>query len=123
MTGPAAGAGPPEPSAPLAAPAALSMSVSAAIASALVLPTLVLVYAAVRVLQAWLYPEPDPATVIWSTRIGLFWRLGLCGYVGLMLLPLGLRWARRDPVGAARTVAWLVPVSAVALALQAGWVP
>lgn len=97
--------------------------VALATTTAGILAIQVILYAALRVTQWKLYTEPDPAMVIWSTRIAMFWRLGVCAYAGLMLLPLGLRWARRDLDAAARAVAWLIPASAVVIALQASLVP
>ncbi len=91
----------------------------AAVAAVLGLSLLVFLYAAVRAVQAVLFPEPNPALVVWSTRIALFWRVGLVTYGALVVSPLLLRWARRDLAGASRAAAWAVPVAGVAIGLQA----
>ena len=97
--------------------------VEAAVVVALLCAVLVLVYAGARVVQAWLYPEPNPALVIWSTRIALFWRMALAAYVALIVAPLALRWARRDLEGVCRVAAWLLPASGLLLAVQAAFFP
>jgi hypothetical protein len=44
----------------------------------------VITYSVTRLLQAWLYPEPDPRLVMNVARIGFFWRVAISGYVGAM---------------------------------------
>jgi hypothetical protein len=92
-------------------------------ATCLALQAAVLAYAVLRLVQARLYPEPDPALVSWTTRIGLFWRMGLAAFIAAMLAPLGARWATRDLAGALRAACWLAPVAGVVLGLQALLVP
>lgn len=95
----------------------------AAATAALGLAMIVASYAVIRVIQARLFPEPPPALVVWSTRIGMFWRLGLSAYLALITAPLALRWARRDLEGACRAAAWLVPASGLLLGAQAVFFP
>jgi hypothetical protein len=89
----------------------------------LALQAAVVAYAVLRLVQARLYPEPDPALVSWTTRIGLFWRMGLSVFVATMLAPLGARWVARDLAGALRAACWLAPLAGALLGLQALLVP
>ena len=40
-----------------------------------------LLYSILRIIQALVLPEPDPATVMWSEHSGFFWRAWTCAYV------------------------------------------
>jgi hypothetical protein len=95
----------------------------AIVTACLALLMVVVAYAVLRLVQARLYPEPDPALVSWTTRIGLFWRLGLSVFIGVMLAPLGARWAGRDLAGALRGACWLAPLAALLIGAQALLVP
>jgi len=44
----------------------------------------VALYAVLRLVQALLYKEPNPATVIWSAHAGYFWRVWTVAYAGAM---------------------------------------
>jgi hypothetical protein len=44
----------------------------------------VALYAVLRLVQALLYPEPNPATVIWSAHAGYLWRAWTVAYAGAM---------------------------------------
>ena len=84
---------------------------------------LTLTYALARVVQDHVAPDPDPALVVWSTRIGMYWRLAIGGYVGAIVAPLAYVWARRDLVTATRVLALAVPLVALGLAAQGAFVP
>lgn len=43
-----------------------------------------LAYAASRAIQVWLFPEPDPRTVMTVARIGFFWRAWIAFYAGIL---------------------------------------
>jgi hypothetical protein len=92
----------------------------AACAFALAIP---FVYAVARLIQARIAPEPDPALVVWSTRIGMYWRIAIGGYAGALVAPMAYAWARRDLDGATGALVVAVPVTALAIALQAVFVP
>ncbi len=47
--------------------------------------TVVGTYAALRVVQLSLFPEPNPALVIAAMRIAMFWRVGIGLYLGLVV--------------------------------------
>jgi hypothetical protein len=40
--------------------------------------------------------EPNPATIVWSAHIAMFWRLAVGAYVGGMVAPLAYMAARAD---------------------------
>jgi hypothetical protein len=80
-------------------------------------------YALLRGVQFVLYPEANPATVVWSAHSGYFWRMLIVGYAAGMTLFVAFALARRAPERAAR---WLLPaltVAAAAIALQAAFLP
>lgn len=80
-------------------------------------------YAVLRVVQALLLREPDPALVIWSEHAGFFWRAWTVAYLGGMAAFLTWLASARH----AERVAWLLaralPASAALLAAQAILVP
>jgi hypothetical protein len=82
-----------------------------------------LTYAVTRVAQAALYPEPDPALVVWSTRIGMYWRLAIGAYAGAMVAPLAHAWARRDLAAATAALPALVGATIAVMALQSAVFP
>jgi hypothetical protein len=46
-------------------------------------------YAALRTVDVLvLPPEPNPATIVWSAHIAMFWRLNIGAYVAGMATPL-----------------------------------
>jgi len=53
-------------------------------------------YALLRAYEVVFKSEPNPARVVWSPHIGMFWRLGVAGYVAGMVGALAYLAARRD---------------------------
>lgn len=90
----------------------LSLSLIAALVA------LVVTYAAARIAQASLWPEPNPALVVWSTRIAMYWRVAIGAYVGSLVAPVVFLLARRDLARVARGLSVAVLVAAALLALQ-----
>ncbi len=80
-------------------------------------------YAVVRLAQALLFPEPDPALVIWSEHAGFFWRVLTVGYVGGMVAFLTWVASARGALRVADVLARAVPVAASLLAVQVILVP
>ncbi len=80
-------------------------------------------YALVRIGQALLLDEPDPALVIWSEHAGYFWRILTAAYGGGMMGLLTWFVSARDPERTARVLARAVPVVAALLAVQAALLP
>jgi hypothetical protein len=80
-------------------------------------------YAIVRVAQALIFDEPDPALVIWSEHAGFFWRTWTVGYMGGMAALLTWMLAGRDAPRVAALLVRALPIAAAALAAQAILVP
>lgn len=79
--------------------------------------------AIVRVGQALIFTEPDPALVIWSEHAGFFWRTWTVLYVGGMAALLTWMLAGRDAPRVAAVLASALPAAACLLAAQAILVP
>jgi hypothetical protein len=80
-------------------------------------------YAVVRVAQGVIFPEADPAMIIWSEHAGFFWRTWTVAYVGGMVAMLTWLASGRDAARVATVLARAVPVAAALLAAQAILVP
>jgi hypothetical protein len=80
-------------------------------------------YAILRVAQALIFPEPDPALVIWSEHAGFFWRAWTVAYVGGMAAFLGWLASARHAKELASVLARALPIAAALLTLQALFVP
>lgn len=80
-------------------------------------------YAVMRVAQALIFAEPDPALVIWSEHAGFFWRAWTVAYAGGMVGLLTWIAAARDPARVAGVLTRAVPAAAALLAAQGVLVP
>jgi hypothetical protein len=80
-------------------------------------------YGIVRGIQFFLYPDPNPATLVWSAHAGFFWRCWTCGYAGALAAFIAFVVAQRDPDRAARTRVGAVAVAGAILALQTAVFP
>jgi hypothetical protein len=80
-------------------------------------------YAVVRFIQFFLYPDPNPATLVWSAHAGFFWRCWTCAYAGVLAAFVAFVGAQRRPRAAARSMGVAVVVAAVLLALQVAAFP
>jgi hypothetical protein len=78
----------------------------------------VALYAVLRGLQLIVFPEPNPATVIWSAHAGYFWRILIVSYAGGMAWLLAWRAAARDPARVAGALLPWLGVAAALIALQ-----
>ncbi|HEY2511904.1 MAG TPA: hypothetical protein VGI39_13640 [Polyangiaceae bacterium] len=97
------------------APARRAHLVVAALAALVSIPG---TYAVQRCIDVLFRSEPNPATVIWSARIAMFWRLGISVYVAGMVAALVMLGARANLARAIRGVEIALVVAVVALALQ-----
>ena len=80
-------------------------------------------YAALRGYDVMFRNEPSPATIIWSAKIAMLWRLGVGLYVAAMLsVPLTILVAR-DLAKAVRATAFAVPLVGAMIALQGAFFP
>jgi hypothetical protein len=71
----------------------LSVWLATLVAAVLSVPA---TYAVLRGYEVLFKSEPNPATVVWSAHIAMFWRVGIAGYVAGMIAPLAYLAARRD---------------------------
>jgi dolichyl-phosphate-mannose--protein O-mannosyl transferase len=80
-------------------------------------------YAAQRGYDALFSPEANPATVVTSLRIAMYWRLAVAAYVGGMVAPLVYLAARRDLLRTLRALEAMVLVAAALLFVQGTLLP
>ncbi len=76
-------------------------------------------YAIVRSIQVCVYPDPNPAALVWSAHAGYFWRAWTVAYAGGMAVFVLLPIASRHAEGCARALGPAVAIAAGLLALQA----
>jgi hypothetical protein len=75
-------------------------------------------YAILRGKDALFGHEVNPALVVYSAKIAMFWRLGIAVYVAGMVAPLAFFGARRDLARAVTALYAFTLVSATLIALQ-----
>ena len=80
-------------------------------------------YALLRAYDVVLHSEPNPATIVWSPHIAMFWRLLVAVYVAGMLGPLVFMAARRDLGRTARVLSASVLVVGAIAGLQGLFMP
>ena len=80
-------------------------------------------YAITRAIQHFVFPEPDPATVMWSAHAGFFWRVWTVAYAGGIAAFVAWIVARARRAAAARALAPAVVVAAALLVLQSAFLP
>jgi hypothetical protein len=92
-----------------------------ALGAALLVPA---TYAVLRTFDVLvLPPEPNPATIVWSAHIAMFWRLNIAAYVASMATPLLYMAADANLARTARVLSVSVlPVTAM-IALQGFLLP
>ena len=99
--------------------ARLSRALAASIAG---FESAVVVYAVVRVAQAFLFADPNPALVIQSTHHGYFWRAWIAIYAG-GFVALAITLLARDTHALAKTTLKALPWAAAIGVTQAVLVP
>lgn len=80
-------------------------------------------YAIVRAIQFFLYPDPNPATLVWSAHAGFFWRCWTCVYAGGIASFIAYLVARGAAERAVRGLGPAIAVAALLLALQTAFLP
>jgi hypothetical protein len=80
-------------------------------------------YAIVRALQFFLYPDPNPATLVWSAHAGYFWRVWTVTYAGGMAAFIAFPLVRRCPEAAVRALAPAIAGAGALLLLQVVFLP
>ncbi len=80
-------------------------------------------YAVLRAYDVLFKSEANPATVIWSEHIAMFWRLGVGSYFAGMIAILVFVLSGQRLVTTTRAVALAVPLVAAMIALQGLFLP
>ncbi len=80
-------------------------------------------YGIVRAIQFFVYPDPNPATLVWSAHAGFFWRCWTCAYAGALAAFIAYVGAKRSPAKAARSLVGAIAVAGAILALQTAFLP
>jgi hypothetical protein len=80
-------------------------------------------YGILRIVQGRMFPEANPATVIWSAHAGYYWRCWTVAYAGTMLGFLAYGAARRSPEKVARTLVHALTAAVIVIAYQGIFVP
>jgi hypothetical protein len=70
-------------------------------------------YAALRIAQKLLFPEPDPALVLWSAHAGYFWRGWIAAYAGGMVGFVAYVTSGRNAARTARFLATFLVAAAI----------
>jgi hypothetical protein len=90
------------------------------VASVLSMPA---TYAILRAYEALLKDEPNPALVVWSPHVAVFWRLAIAGYVAGMVAPFAYVAASRDPRRLSRVLCTGVVVVGAMIGVQGLFLP
>jgi hypothetical protein len=80
-------------------------------------------YALLRAYDALFKSEPNPATIVWSAHIAMFWRLAVGSYVAGLVIVLAYPMARWNLALTTRVTAALVPIVGAMIALQGALLP
>jgi hypothetical protein len=80
-------------------------------------------YAVLRLVQALLYKEPNPATVIWSAHAGYFWRVWTVAYAGAMAGFATFAAAKKHEALVSRVLVVGLSVASGLIVLQGLFVP
>ena len=80
-------------------------------------------YALLRAYEVLFRSEPNPATVVWTPHIALFWRIGIALYVAGMVAPLAYLAARRDVAKSLRVLYPCLLVAGASIAVQGVFMP
>ena len=85
--------------------------------------SIVATYAILRAYDVFFIREPNPATIVWSAHIAMFWRLGVGVYVAGMVAVMALLLSRRNLALAVGLTATLVPIVGAMIAVQGALLP
>jgi hypothetical protein len=80
-------------------------------------------YALVRAVQSFLWPDPNPAALVWNPRAGFFWRVWTVAYIGGFAAFVAFVVAQGRRSAAARALAPAIAIAAALLALQSLFLP
>jgi hypothetical protein len=104
-------------------PEAPTRSVRFALAIVASATTATALYALIRVAQALLFSEPDPALIIWSPHAGFFWRSWTAAYIGTMIGAVVWVTSAASPALTLRAVGVALVVATGLIAAQGILVP
>ncbi|MEO7109441.1 MAG: hypothetical protein ABI183_03290 [Polyangiaceae bacterium] len=94
-----------------------------ALASSWFLVSATFLYALVRGIQKILFPEANPATIIWSAHAGYFWRIWIVLYASGVVAFLVFRFSRAHSENLAKWLKAGVIVAAIAILIQGIFIP
>jgi hypothetical protein len=80
-------------------------------------------YGAVRAIQYVIFPEPNPALIVWSAHAGYFWRIWIVSYAGGMAAFVAYVLGRGRERAAARALVPALTVATVVLTVQGMLLP
>jgi hypothetical protein len=80
-------------------------------------------YAGLRAYEVLLGTEPNPARIVWSPHIAVFWRIAVASYAAGMVAPLVYMAARRDLVRVMRMLCASVLVVGAMIGIQGVLMP
>lgn len=95
----------------------------AAVAAVNALLAMVATYALLRGYDVCFTSEANPATIVWSAHVAMFWRLGVGLYVGGFVAMVAAFAGQRDIVATVRVTAILVPAIGALIAIQGAFFP
>lgn len=80
-------------------------------------------YGAVRGIQFLIFPEPNPALIVWSAHAGYFWRIWIVSYAGGMAAFVAYVVGRGREQAAARGLVPALTIATAVLTLQGVLLP
>ena len=80
-------------------------------------------YALLRTYEVLWKSEPNPATIVWTPHIAVFWRIGIAAYVAGMVAPLAYLAARRDLARLLRVLYPSLLIAGALIAIQGVFMP
>jgi hypothetical protein len=80
-------------------------------------------YGVLRVVQWRMFPEANPATIIWSAHAGYYWRCWTVAHAGVMVGFLAYGAAGKHPAAVVRALGPGLAMAVVLITLQALLVP
>lgn len=80
-------------------------------------------YAFLRAYEVLAFTEPNPARIVWTPHIAVFWRIGIAAYVAGMVAPLAYLAARRDVAKVSRVLYPSLLVAGAMIAVQGIFMP
>ena len=98
-------------------------AVAAAVALAWGMASSVAAYALVRTVQFFVYPDPNPTTLVWSAHAGFFWRSWTCAYAGSLAGFVAYVPTRRNLAASVRALGPAVAIAGALIALQTAVFP